>query len=140
MTTGETKTTYDILDRPTGMKLPGRPLIENTYSIGSFEGVDRLMVVAEGYEGKETKSYTKGGGVVMGVVQDYQDPFGGASGDLVTKNEYNGLDEVLFVTNPEGQILSYKYDDLGRVIEKTLPDDTDLGPRAHLPDPWRVGV
>ena len=101
-----------------------------TFAInGKTWGANTLSkTVLQDPDGKETVAYTDGQGrtVASGTNMDpgSDDALVESSSDLVTKYEYDGLGNLVRSIDPRGLSTTYRYNVLGQLIEKKLPDQT----------------
>jgi RHS repeat-associated protein len=105
----QTSYTYDALGRPRVTTLPGGNTVENTYSGNTATAIDQVN--------RKIKSEVDGLGRLVKVTE--QD----ASGLLTQETTYiyNVLDKLVQV-NQGGQLRSYKYDALGRLLYEKVPE------------------
>lgn len=106
-----TKTTYDILDRKDSVMLPDGAV---TWTAYGFEDDAYLTTVTDA-NGNIKKSLTdiRGRNVAR---KDY------GPGEIVTRFRYNGVGDLLDVTDAGNNITAYTYDLLGRKLTYDHPD------------------
>jgi len=103
---------YDVLGRATITTLPGGNTVQNTYSGPTVTAIDQVN--------RKIKRETDGLGRLIKVTE--QDVSTGALTQETTYS-YNLLDKLTGV-NQGGQLRSYKYDSLGRLLYERIPEQT----------------
>ncbi|MGG9972492.1 SpvB/TcaC N-terminal domain-containing protein [Ferruginibacter sp. SUN002] len=107
------KTNYDILDRQVKTVLADGATTSMTYSIKN-----RLFSIV----GEDPLGNTKETFMDVKERNRQTNVNGGPNGAIITKFDYNALNELEKVTDNNGNIIQYKYDDLGRKVSVQHPD------------------
>lgn len=108
--------TYDVLDRILQITLPDGSITYHTYKIGDYNGetmyIDSLVDALT----HTTVTYTKANGRKAATVKK------SAAGDISTNFEYNGIGELLIVTDPIGNQTISGYNMSGSRTSVNQPD------------------
>ena len=116
-TVAPTKTTFDILDRELTVTLPDGSSTSTAYGVGSTEtNITALHKRVTDALGNKKDSYTD-----VREREIARTDFG-PEGAIWTTFRYNGIGELLDVTDHGGNITSYTYDQLGRKLTYDHPD------------------
>lgn len=109
-----TKTIYDVLDRAVVTTLPDGAQTKMTYTT---DNSTLLKTEVEDAEGGKKASFTNGSGLTM-KVEEYSGP----EGTITTTYAYNPINELLKVTDVNGNEITSTYDRAGRRTSVTHPD------------------
>lgn len=107
---------YDVLDRIRKYVLPDGSTSVHSYIVGSFGGEAMHIDSLTDALGNITVTFTKASGRKGASVRK------SASGDIVTSFIYNGVGELVSITDPLGNKSTSTYDMLGRRLAYTHPD------------------
>ncbi len=113
-----TKTTYDVLDRQLTTTLPDGSQTQMSYSIGpDNSGLATFVTAVTDALGNKKETYTD----IRNRQRATTDH--GPDGPIWTTFRYNAISELLKVTDQGGNETSYTYDQLGRKLTTTHPDN-----------------
>lgn len=107
---------YDVLDRIKEITLPDGSLTSHNYNIGYYNGEIMYMDSLADALGNISVTYTRTNGRRAAVIMKSND------GDITTEFEYNGIGELLAVTDPLGNQTLSEYDMTGNRISVDQPD------------------
>jgi RHS repeat-associated protein len=107
-----TQMQYDILDRALKVTLPDGSVTQNAYTI---EGNSFAAATTDAL-GNKTASFSNGSGLTL-KTEIY-----GSKGTLTTSFAYDDLNQLLSVTDTEGNITASVYDSGGRRLSLAQPD------------------
>ena len=108
--------TYDVFDRITRISLPDGSLSSHDYTIGDYSGESVFIDSLTNAINNIIVTYTKANGRKAAIVRKT------VSGDISTGFEYNGIGELIGVTDPSGNVTGSKYNMLGQKISIDHPD------------------
>ncbi len=118
----QTTISYDVLDRPTQVTVPGGLVTKMAYSFGSFTSkLHAGGFSANLFENTLTDSLGKPRTTVTDVRGNVWAVDDGTP-TLHTEYDYDGLGQLLQVRDPGGNVSQYAYDLLGRQTSSNTPD------------------
>ena len=138
----QTSYAYDDLDRvtsvvaaPRDLSAPDQSLFGSAATVSSYDGgfnaIGRLTNVSGPFHGK-SYSYDDAGRVSQEVLDfDHSGQFSGLQDTLVRQTTYNAAGMPTEVTTPDGKVLKYEYDAVGRP-SKVIWDNSNLGPAYEV--------
>ncbi len=115
-----TRYTYDVLDRVIEARFPHGATTRMEYGFSTFDGVDVHSHNRVDPNGRSTLFYADVQGNVIGVRQT--NTVRGVSTPLLTRYDYDALDQVTAVTDPHGHVTVADYDTLGHNVVIDAPD------------------
>ena len=118
---------YDVMDRTTSVQTPDGALTTTAYGFDTLDSTTRLSTIvkdanvnAGGLPGTPHETLANVRGSVVGVVQSNHLASGFST--IVTRYTYDSLEELLSVTDTNGNVTSSQYDSAGRMVALTSPD------------------
>ncbi len=120
---------YDILDRRTSLQTPDGALATTSYGFDTLDGTLRLATVTRdpnvnaggGLPGTVRESFSDVRGLVLGVQESNRLGNGGPT-TLLTRYQYDPVDELTQVTDANGNVTTAGYDTLGHMVMLNSPD------------------
>lgn len=124
-TINPTTTTFDVLDRPLSTTLPDDATTSMMYDVDT--DTNTLITRLTDALGNSKASYTNGSQLTTKVEE-----FSGPNGTITTLYDYDAINQLLTVTDTEGNTIQSIYDLAGR---RTAIDHPDAGVTQFVYDP-----